>query len=124
MRSSARTNFRKSLAVQFRVIGALMIREAMSRYGHESLGFFWLMGEPLMLTLGVTVLWSLTGQTRGYGVDVIPFALSGYSLITLWRNLVFRSLHAMRQNVGLVFHSNVKFFDILAARALLDMIGI
>jgi capsular polysaccharide transport system permease protein len=124
MRSKARPDLVGSLRVQARIIGALMVREAMSRYGHESLGFFWLMGEPLLLTCGVTVLWTLTGQTHGFGIDVIPFALSGYTMITLWRSLVFRSLHAMRQNVGLVFHSNVKFFDILAARALLDTIGI
>jgi capsular polysaccharide transport system permease protein len=100
-----------------------MIREAIGRYGHESLGFFWLMGEPLLLTCGVTLLWTITRQTHGT-IDVIPFALSGYAILTLWRQMVSRSLGAMRQNVGLVFHANVKFFDILVARALLDTIGI
>jgi len=101
-----------------------MIREAMSRYGHQSLGFFWLMGEPLLLTCGVTALWTMTRQTHGYGVDVIPFALTGYSMITLWRQVVFRSMRAMHHNVGLVFHANVRFFDILVARGLLETIGI
>jgi capsular polysaccharide transport system permease protein len=114
----------ESFTVQCRVIGALMIREAMSRYGHENIGFFWLMGEPLLLTSGVAVLWTLTRQIHGFGIDVIPFALTGYSILTLWRHLVFRSLGAMRQNVGLVFHANVKFFDILVARAALDTMGI
>lgn len=114
----------RSLRVQLRVVSALMIREAMSRYGHQNLGFFWLMGEPLLLTCGVTVLWTLTRQTHGFDIDVIPFALTGYSMITLWRQIVLRSLRVMRQNVGLLFHKHVKFFDILLARALLDTIGI
>ena len=40
------------IRVQMRVIGALMIRDALSRYGHGSLGFFWVVGEPLLLTTG------------------------------------------------------------------------
>src|SRR5258706_169269 len=119
-----RPRLKFSLPVQLRVIRALMIRDAMSRYGHENLGFFWLMGEPILLTCGVTALWSLTKATHGFNINVIPFALSGYSMIQLWRTLVFRSLRAMRQNTGLVFHANVRFFDILVARALLDTIGI
>ena len=101
-----------------------MIREAMGRYGHENLGFFWLMGEPLLLTCGVTILWTITRQTHGFNVNVIPFALSGYSMITLWRQMVFRSARAMRQSTGLVFHADVKFFDVLLARALLDAVGV
>jgi capsular polysaccharide transport system permease protein len=119
-----RRSLAQSFSVQMRVIGALMIREAMSRYGHESLGFFWLMGEPLLLTSGVTVLWSLTRQTHGAGVDVIPFALTGYSMLTLWRQMVFRSMGSLHRNVGLVFHANIKFLDVLVARAMLDTIGI
>jgi capsular polysaccharide transport system permease protein len=37
---------------------------------------------------------------------------------------VFKSVRAMRQNIGLVFHMNVKFFDILVARAVLETVGI
>jgi len=124
MHISAPTSYWRCLRVQLRVVRALMIREAIGRYGHDNLGFFWLMGEPLLLTGGVAVLWTLTRQTHGFHVDVIPFALTSYCLLTLWRQMVFRSLRAMRQNAGLIFHANVKFFDILAARAVLDAVGI
>ncbi|TBW39533.1 sugar ABC transporter permease [Siculibacillus lacustris] len=116
-------DFLASLAVQRRVISALMIREALTRFGHENLGFFWVMGEPLILTLGVMVVWTFTGGTHGHSIGVIPFVLSGYSLLTLWRHIVFRSVHAMRQNIGLVFHRNIRFLDILVARAILESVG-
>jgi capsular polysaccharide transport system permease protein len=101
-----------------------MMREAIGRYGHRNLGFFWLIGEPLLLTAGVTALWTMTRQTHGTNVDIVPFALSGYAILTLWRQMIARSLRAMHQNAGLLFHSNVKYFDILLARALLDTTGV
>lgn len=51
-----------SFAIQFRTIGALLIREAQSRHSTETLGFFWVIAEPLMLTCGVIVLWTLTRE--------------------------------------------------------------
>jgi capsular polysaccharide transport system permease protein len=116
--------FRRALATQIRVIGALSVRDALARYGHENLGFFWVIGEPLMLSTGVLTIWTILNYTHGSGVGVVPFALSGYSLVQLWRMTIFKSMHVMRQNIGLIFHTNVKFFDILVARALLDTLGI
>lgn len=110
--------------VQARVISALMIREAMGRYGHDNLGFFWVIGEPLLLTGGVMVLWSMTHISHDAAVGVVPFALTGYSMLTLWRMMVFRSMHGMRYGAALTFHSNVKYLDILLARSLLETIGI
>lgn len=118
-----RRGYVEAQKVQIRIIWALMVREAMTRFGHENLGFFWVMGEPLVLTCGVMVMWSITGMGHGHGVGVIPFALTGYTLLTLWRHIVFRSVHAMRQNIGLIFHRNVRFLDILVARAVLETLG-
>ena len=115
--------FAQSVIIQRRVVSALMIREAMSRFGHENLGFFWIMGEPLLLTVGVMAMWTLNGGTHGREVGVIPFILSGYSMLTLWRHLVFRSVRAMRNNVGLLFHRNIRFLDILIARVVLESLG-
>jgi capsular polysaccharide transport system permease protein len=109
--------------VQIRIIGALMVREAMSRFGHENLGFFWIMGEPLLLTVAVMIMWTLSGGTHGSEVGVVPFILTGYSSLTLWRHIVSRSVHAMRNNVGLLFHRNVRFLDILIARYVLETLG-
>ena len=101
-----------------------MIREAMSRFGHEGLGFFWLMGEPLLLSCGVMLLWTLSNQTHGSEVGVVPFALTGYSMLTLWRHIMQKSVHGMRYNASLTFHAQIKFLDILLAGALLETIGI
>ena len=111
------------LKIQARVINALMMREAMTRFGRENIGFFWLMGEPMIITVGIMIIWSLAGLTHGHGVDVIPFALSGYSLLTLWRHITGGSVHCFRRNAGLLFHRNVHFIDTLIARTLLESAG-
>lgn len=116
--------FFSSLALNLRILSALMMREGSARYGHENLGFFWVMGEPLFLTLGVMGMWTISGQTHGHNVGVVPLALSGYSMITLWRHLTAPMTHAVRQNAGLLFHRNVSLLDVLLAKALLQSVGI
>jgi capsular polysaccharide transport system permease protein len=122
--SRSAPNFLRSLKVNMRVIGALLMRDGTTRYGHENLGFFWVIGEPLILTVGVMGMWTISGQTHGHGVGVVPFALSGYSMITLWRHLSGKSLHSIRAHMGLLFHRNVSMIDVLIARALLEILGI
>jgi capsular polysaccharide transport system permease protein len=116
--------FSRSLAVNLRIIGALLMREGTLRYGHENLGFFWVIGEPLILTCGVMGMWTISGQTHGHGVGVVPFALSGYTMITLWRHLSGKAVHVIRGSMGLLFHRNITLLDVLFARALLEIVGI
>lgn len=42
---------------QARIIGALMMRELITRYGREGLGFLWLVLEPLVFCFGVMGMW-------------------------------------------------------------------
>jgi capsular polysaccharide transport system permease protein len=122
--AESRNRFWASLSLNLRVLGALMMREGTMRYGHENLGFFWVMGEPIFLTIGVIGMWTITGATHGHSVGIVPFALTGYSHITLWRHLTAKAVRAIRNNTGLLFHRNVRVFDILLARALLEIVGI
>jgi capsular polysaccharide transport system permease protein len=122
--AARRRGFLTSLKIQIRIIGALMMREGSARYGHENLGFFWVMGEPLLLTVGVMLMWAATGQAHGHGIGVVPFALSGYTLITLWRHISGAFTLLIRRNAGLLFHRNIRVLDILISRALLESISI
>ena len=111
------------LRVQIRIIGALMLREAMTHYGRESLGFFWLVAEPMILTLGVMVMWSITGQAHGHGIGVIPFALTGYALLTIFRHIIGHSTYIFRHGSSLLFHQNIHLLDIFIARHILSAAG-
>lgn len=121
--SGRQISFVAALNVQRRVITALMLRDALMRFGHENLGFFWLMGEPLLMTCGVMFMWSIGGMDHGHGVGLIPFVLTGYTMLTLWRHLVSHLVHAMTHNAGLMFHRNVRMLDVLIAHVVLESLG-
>ncbi len=116
-------SFFARLDVQLRVIRALILREIMTRFGRHSLGFFWVMGEPLILALCVMLAWTVAKHKLEGDVGIVPFVLSGYTLLTMWRHVVARSVHCFRQNSGLMFHRNVSYIDALIARTLLEVGG-
>ena len=121
-RSSVGTFLRRS-AVQGRVVHALILRELMTRFGRSNLGFFWLMGEPLILMGAVALIWSATKGPAMHDVSVLAIVLTGYTMLTLWRHIVTRAIHCIRQNAGLLYHRNVRVIDAFIARWILESVG-
>lgn len=119
-----RGKFANRLKIKVRVISALLIRDLMLRFGHGNIGFMWLVGEPLILTVGVMIAWSIMYGSEKHGVNVMPLVLTGYSTMTLFRHFVNRYVHCFKHNAGLLFHRVVKPVDTLVARGLLESIGV
>ena len=117
------TPLRRSLAIQARVIGALLMREILTRYGRHNIGFLWLFVEPMIFTLGVTVLWTFSGANHASNLPIVAFALTGYSSVLVWRNMPGRVCGSIEPNLALMYHRNVKVMDIFAARLLLEGAG-
>jgi ABC-type polysaccharide/polyol phosphate export permease len=117
------TSLRKSWAIQRRVIGALLMREVITRYGRHNIGFLWIFVEPMLFTLGVTALWTLSGANHGSSLPIVAFALTGYSSVLLWRNMAGRCIGAISPNLALMYHRNVKVIDVFFARLLLETAG-
>ena len=112
-----------SLKVQRRVIGALLRREMLTRYGRHNIGFLWLFVEPMLFTVGVTILWTATKSVHGSDLPIVAFALTGYSSVLLWRNMPGRCIGALQANLALMYHRNIKVIDIYIARLLLEFGG-
>lgn len=117
------TPLRRSLVIQSRVIGALLMREILTRYGRHNIGFLWLFVEPMIFTLGVTALWTLAKMNHGSNLPIVAFAVTGYSSVLLWRNMPNRCCSAIEPNLSLMYHRQVKVIDIFAARIFLEMAG-
>ena len=113
----------ESLKVQARILGALLIREMLTRYGRHNIGFLWLFVEPMIFTLGVTALWTATKSVHGSDLPIVAFALTGYSSVLLWRNMPGRCIGALWGNLALMYHRNIKVLDIYAARLILEFGG-
>lgn len=112
-----------SARIHARVVGALLMREILTRYGRHNIGFLWLFVEPMIFTLGVAMLWTATKATHGSNLPIVAFAVTGYSTVLLWRNTASRCTRAIEPNMGLLFHRNVRVTDIFFARALLEIAG-
>ena len=112
-----------SFRIQSRVIGALLMREVLTRFGRHNIGFMWMFVEPMIFTLGVTILWNIMGMSKGGGISITAFVLTGYSTILLWRNVPGRCVMALRPNFSLMFHRAVKPIDVYISRILLEVVG-
>lgn len=121
---SSFTELSASLRIQRNVIYALLMREALTRYGRHNLGLLWIIVEPMMFTIGVTLLWYAIDANHGSDLPITAFALTGYSTVLLWRNMPNRMTAAITSNLALMYHRNVKVIDLFASRMLLEFISI
>ena len=112
----------RSAVIQMRVIGALIMREIITRYGRHNIGFMWVFVEPLMFTTGVLTVWSFI-HSHSAKLPLVPFVVTGYSTVLLWRNTVSRCGNAIEPNRALLHHRNVRVIDLFIARLLLEVAG-
>lgn len=113
----------QSFRIQLRIIGALLMREIITRYGRHNIGFLWLFVEPMMFTLGIMALWTVAKMSHGNSLPIVAFAITGYSSVLLWRNAANRCAKAIEPNLSLMYHRNVKVLDIFASRLILEIAG-
>ncbi len=111
-------DFRKRISVTY----ALLVRDALKKYGHENLGFFWVIAEPLAFTTGIIILWNLGGHEHG-DLPITTFALTAYTMLTMFRHMSQGFIHILRSNANVMYHGHVKPLDLLVARAVLETIG-
>jgi capsular polysaccharide transport system permease protein len=119
----ARTSLRRSLGIQGRVIHALMMRELITRFGRHNLGVLWLVGEPMLFTIGVATLWTAAGLHQTSSLPIVAFAITGYSSVLMWRNTTSHCIAALGQNRNLLYHRNVRVIDVMLTRILLEAAG-
>jgi capsular polysaccharide transport system permease protein len=119
---AAPVDLARSLVIQTRVVGALVMREIITRYGRHNIGFMWVFVEPMMFTAGVIAVWSLV-HTHATRLPLIPFTVTGYSTVLLWRNTIGRCGNAIEPNRALLHHRNVRVIDLFIARLLLEVAG-
>ena len=77
-----RVSFMRSLAIQARTMNALAVRFMVTRYGRENVGFLWVILEPMILCVGVMVIWSFLKGSIEHGVQIVAFAFSSYMPLT------------------------------------------
>ena len=77
----------------------------------------------VLFTVAVTALWTATKSVHGTNLPIVAFAITGYSSVLLWRNMPNRCIKALEPNLSLLYHRNVRPFDIYISRLLLEAGG-
>ncbi|QEY24490.1 ABC transporter permease [Neisseria animalis] len=118
-----KTSFWESLMIQKRVIGALLMREIITRYGRNNIGFLWLFVEPLLMTLFIVLMWKFFRADRVSDLNIVAFTITGYPMMMMWRNASNRAIGSISSNISLLYHRNVRVLDTIFARMLLEIAG-
>jgi len=116
----------KSLKIQWRVIYALMMREIITRYGRENLGFLWVFLEPALFTGGIAFLWSYV-SFRFYEraeFSLAAFVLTGWIAGKLWMITAGKTMAGVEANTALFYHRNIKPIDLMISRIILELCGV
>ena len=110
-------------ASRLQIIQALIMRDLLSRYGRHSLGFFWAIMEPVILAVGVMIIWSILHESSMRGVNVTTFVITAYLPLTLSRHLIGPLSKLGRNNANLFYHRPIRYADILTARVLVEVMS-
>jgi len=110
-----------ALRIQGRVVSALILREMKTRYGRQRLGYIWALVEPLIFVVILAAIFTLRGRGEAWGMPLVPFLVTGIIPYLLFRDLMGVGLRAVRSNRALLTFPQISIFDILLARALLEM---
>ena len=117
------SGIREGWSIQTRVIKALMIRELITRFGRENIGFLWVMGEPLLFAGLVGLLWTFMKGPEEHGVGIVAFVASGYIPLTFMRHSFSHCSSVFVANGSLLYHRQIKLIDFLFVRVLIEFIG-
>ncbi len=117
------SEFFEGCKTQARCPRALIICDMMVRYGRETIGFLWFILEPILLTGGVMLLWTLIRTNAGHGVQLVSFVMTGYIPLTVWRHITNSRVFIFRHRAATFYHRKISLIDALIARLALEFVG-
>ena len=115
------TDIAEGFKIQCRVIGALVLRDAQTRYGQHKLGFIWLFLEPVLLVI-LFILWKVfIKDSSSAGMHDAYFITSGIVPFLLFRQLMQILANGISASRSLLAFPQVTTFDVLIATVLLEV---
>jgi capsular polysaccharide transport system permease protein len=112
--------FANNLEVMARVVYGLMMRESRTRYGTSDLGYLWAIIDPAVQMAVLWLVYTLLGRVVPVPTSMPVFLVTGILPYLFWRNCTTRGASSAAQNLPLLTYPQVKVFDVVIARVLLD----
>lgn len=103
-----------------RSIGALMLREISTTYGRSPGGYIWALLDPILGIGLLTLVFSQFFKTPALGTNFPLFYATGYLPFMLFNDIANKMALSLRYSMPFLSYPAVTFFDVLAARLLLN----
>ena len=113
---------RTSLEIFKSVVLALFLREVQTRFGTKKLGYFWAIFDAMLMVLIFAGLKSAISSKSMPGIDYPVFLATTFLAFFLWKKIVTQSMHAFSANKALFAYKQVKPFDTIITRVLLEIL--
>jgi len=117
--------FLQALAVQKRVVTALLFREILAQYGATKVGYIWAIILPISQTLVMSVIFWSIGRADIFGGDfgnIALFIATGFLPLNIFTGLSNQIMHSNSANNALFGYPLVLPFDAMLARLILNTI--
>ena len=112
-----------ALATQGRVIHALIIRETRTRFGDSTLGYGWALLEPVLHILTLSLFFAVLMHGRPpIGTQFFIFYYTGLIPYHIFVHTSSSMTYAVTSNGSLLQLPLVSTFDVIIARALLELV--
>lgn len=113
---------RNSLEIFKSVVLALFLREVQTRFGTKKLGYFWAVFDAMLMVLIFAGLKSAISSNSMPGIEFPVFLATSFLAFFLWKNIVSSSMNAFSANKALFAYKQVKPFDTVVTRVLLELL--
>jgi len=110
---------RSSFKIFTAVIKALLLREIQTRFGSKKLGYFWAIVDPMIMIIVFALIHSYLGSKTSY--PIVVFLATSFLSYNTFRAVIQQSMHAFSANKSLFIYKQVKPFDTLVSRYILEL---
>jgi len=113
---------RASFTIFKAVVHALVLREIQTRFGSQKLGYLWAIVDPMAQIIVFASIKALLFGGSMPGIDYPVFLATGFLAYDLFKHITLRSMDAFKANKGLFVYKQVKPFDTLVARTIIEVL--
>lgn len=114
------SQFYRAARISLITIHALILREAITRYGVRSAGYIWALIQPLVQLFMMMTFFGLLGRSPAVGDSLVIFFMTGIMPLFLFRMSIIRGARAIQQNRALMNYPQVRGFEVITARSILE----
>lgn len=116
------SSFTEFARTQGRVLLALILREAKSRYGRSTIGYLWALLEPMVIVGLLALVYIFLDRKAPLGDQPAVFLMTGYMPFMLFQHLSVQMASAIRSNKSLLYFPIISNVDVILSRAILEIV--